>query len=435
MVAIKSVLPSSPAAGVILPGDELISLNAHPIRDVLDYGFYSTDPSLCVTLRRGDAELEVQIEKGEYDELGLIFDSFLMDRHKSCRNKCIFCFIDQNPPGMRESIYFKDDDERLSFLHGNYITLTNLDDADVRRIIDMHISPVNVSVHTTDPALRCRMLSNRFAGDALRYLRELCDGGIAINAQIVLCRGINDGEALERTLGDLEALYPALRSVSVVPAGLTSHRDGLYPLEPFTPEQCRDIVKSIERRGDACKARFGSRLFYASDEFYLAANSEKLPPYKFYEDFPQLENGVGMIALFERDMRAELRNITKKASHNRCHPTLIVTGAAAYATISRAVYTIRDVCYNYCDIEVRAVRNDFYGPSVTVAGLICGRDIAAQLGSDAAGRRVLIPSNMLRSEGDLFLDGMSVDELAQQLGTNVVTVKPDGRSFVRAILS
>ncbi|MBP5269526.1 MAG: DUF512 domain-containing protein, partial [Clostridia bacterium] len=401
----------------IRSGDCLESINGREINDVLDYRFRLAAPRVEIVTCRGAMRRSSVIRKPEDDiEIGLEFETPLMDGKHSCRNKCIFCFIDQNPPGMRQSCYFKDDDSRLSFLHGNYITMTNLSQREVERIIEMHISPVNVSVHTTNPELRCMMMNNRFAGESLRYLRMFADAGIRICAQVVLCRGINDGAELERTMRDLESYLPALDSVSVVPAGLTKHRDGLYPLSPYTPAECSDIIDAIDAEGDRCEEKYGRRIFYPADEFFVKAGRE-LPGEDYYGDFSQLEDGVGMLTSFEADALREI------GYHKDEPPALppagrsisAVTGYASYEMISR-------VCRAVCDafpglsVNVIRIRNDFFGESVTVSGLLTGRDILNQAKGLDLGETLLFPSNALRAEKDLFLDGMTPGELSEGLG-------------------
>ena len=311
MVTITDVLPKSRAAKAgIQAGDILLSINGHEIRDVLDYRFYLTERDVTLSIHRGPELIEARIHKQEYDDIGLDFETPLMDKKHSCENKCVFCFIDQLPKGMRKTLYFKDDDSRLSFLHGHYITLTNLQARDIQRIIDMHISPVNVSVHTTNPELRVKMMKNKRSGEVLSYLKMLADAGITLCCQIVLCKGLNDGEELKRTMRDLAALAPAMESTSVVPAGLTKFRDGLYPLEPFTREECREVIETITAFGDECKEALGSRLFFPSDEFYLTAELP-LPEDDFYEGYMQIENGVGMLT----DMR-DRKSTRLNSSHD-----------------------------------------------------------------------------------------------------------------------
>ena len=433
MVEIKSVVPHSPAhKAELAAGDKLISVNGHAIRDVLDYRFYICDKTLDIAVKRGDGEVCVKIKKPEYDDIGLEFETYLMDKQESCRNKCIFCFIDQNPHGMREGVYFKDDDTRLSFLFGNYVTLTNVEDSELDRLISMHISPVNVSVQTTNPELRQRMLHNRFAGRIMEQMKHLADGGVELNAQIVLCRGINDGAELERTLRDLETLLPHLRSVSVVPVGLTKHRRGLYPLQPYDKASAGEVVDMVESLGGEFLAKHGTRLVFPSDEFYLKAE-RPLPDVDFYEGFPQLENGVGMLTSLVDDVDAELEwGELDTTGKDKCRHISIVTGMASFDTISRQVEKIKKIWYNI-DCRVYAVRNDFYGEEVTVSGLLTGGDIISQLKGKPLGDTLIIPRCALRHEGDVFLDDVSVDTLEKELSVTVVT-SGDGVDLVHKII-
>ncbi|MBQ9544269.1 MAG: DUF512 domain-containing protein [Clostridia bacterium] len=416
MVRICQVEDGSPAdkAG-IREGDLLAAINGHPIRDVLDYRFFITEKKVVLTLCRGGGLFEAAIKKNEYDDVGLGFETFLMDSKQTCRNKCIFCFIDQNPKGMRESIYFKDDDTRLSFLMGNYVTLTNVGFDELDRIKKMHISPVNVSVHTTDPDLRIKMLGNRFAGDIMEKLRYLADGGIGLNCQLVLCRGINDGAALEKTLDDLFGLYPAVESVAAVPAGLTAHREGLYPLLPYDRESASEVLDLAERFQKMALEKAGTRFVFCSDEFYITA-CRPIPDEEFYEGYPQLDNGVGTVALMESEIKDELEEdlapVTVSAT--------VFCGVAAKDYVADWVERIRKKAGGSAKIDVVPVTNRFFGSSVTVSGLLTGSDIVAAAKDIKLNDRVLLPSKMLRSEGDLFLDGMSRYELEEKLNRPLI---------------
>lgn len=429
MVEIKSVVPGSYADKKgIRAGEKLISVNSHPIRDILDYRFYVCEKTVTLTL---DTR-EITIKKDEYDDIGLEFETFLMDKQESCRNKCIFCFIDQNPHGMRESIYFKDDDTRLAFLFGNYVTLTNVPDSELERLVKMHISPVNVSVQATNPELRKMMLNNRFAGRVLEQMRILADGGIDLNAQIVLCKGVNDGSELERSLYDLEGLVPALKSVSVVPVGLTKYRKGLYPLEPFSEEECRQVVETVERIGAEFLEKHGTRLVFASDEFYIRAGLP-IPSADFYEGYPQLENGVGMIASLCEDIDDEIDfTLGEEPDTHTSRRVSVVTGKASYKTIVEQVEKICKIWYNI-DCRVYEIRNDFYGENVTVSGLLTGQDIIAQLKGKELGDLLIIPRNALRHEGDCFLDGVTVEEMERALGVSVLP-SADGSELLHGII-
>ena len=356
-----------------------------------------------------------------------------MDKKHHCENKCIFCFIDQLPRGLRKTLYFKDDDSRLSFLHGNYVTLTNIDEAEIDRIISMHITPINVSVHTTNPDLRIRMMKNPHADKIMDYLARFKAGGTHIRAQIVLCRGINDGDELLRTMRDLETFYPALDSVSIVPAGLTKFRDGLFPLEPFTKEECRAVIDMVTAFGDGCKARHGTRLFFVGDEMYIKGGV-KLPDADFYEDFTQLENGVGMIASMEREFGTELDFIADytDALGDRPRRVTVATGVAAYDFIKSLADRLMAVC-PALEIETVKIINHFFGEQITVAGLLTGHDLYEQLKDRDLGDELILPACTLRSEGDLFLCGMSRDELAEKLGVPIAFAEGEGADFVAKV--
>ncbi len=429
MVFVSGTVPSSPAQKCgIRAGDSLISVNGHEINDVLDYRFYTTEKKLRVVFLRDGKKRSAVIRKEEYADAGMEFCTYLMDEKKRCRNGCVFCFIDQNPPGMRESIYFKDDDERLSFLQGNYITLTNLRPEDVDRIIKMHISPVNVSVHTTEPELRVKMMRNRFAGECLKYLPELAKAGISINAQLVLVRGMNDGEHLRRSLTDLLAL-DTLESCACVPCGLTDHRDGLEKLEPYDAESAAEVIDLIDSFGDASLRSTGSRKAFASDEFYLLAGRD-IPDERFYEGYPQLDNGVGMLRCHREEYLAEL----DCSEFCRGGRTAIVTGKAAEAHIRELIAeTARR--FPGLDCEVFAIENRFYGKNITVSGLLTGRDVIEQLRGKAEGRYLLLPCNMLRYERDMFLDGLTPADLERELGVKTVIIERDGKDLCQKVLS
>lgn len=415
-------------------GDELVSINGHEIEDVLDYRFRMTESKVRITVLREGKKRVFRLRKDEDDiETGLCFETPLMDDKHTCRNKCIFCFIDQNPAGMRESCYFKDDDSRLSFLHGNYITMTNLSDHEISRIIEMHISPINVSVHTTNPELRCRMMNNRFAGQTLSYLRRFADAGIKICAQIVLCRGINDGAELDRTMRDLVEYLPALDSVSIVPAGLTKHRDGLYPLSPYTAEECREVIRQVGDFGEECVRKYGTRLFWCSDEFYVRGGVP-LPDEDFYGDFSQLEDGVGMLTLLEAEAKRELEYIPAAGTGTPLRVVSVATGYAAYDEICRIARMIEEKRgKEFLRVNVFKIRNDFFGESVTVSGLLTGGDIAAQVTGQELGEALFFPRNALRAAGDVFLDDMTPEKLSQRIGVPAVTTPCDGGELVRVL--
>ena len=432
MVKITLVAAGSHAfrAG-IRENDYLISVNSHEIHDVLDYRFYLAEKTVDIQLKRDSELYSVKINKGEYDDIGLEFDKPLMDNKHRCENKCIFCFIDQNPKGMRESIYFKDDDSRLSFLHGNYITLTNLKDADIDRIIEMHISPVNISVHTTNPELRVHMMKNKHSGDVLRYIKRLADAGIKLRGQIVLCKGINDGAELDRSMNDLYKYYPQLDSVSIVPAGLTRFRDGLYHLEPFTPEECSQVIKQVREFGDMCMVHCGERVFYCSDEFYLKSG-EPIPDYDYWGEFSQIENGVGMIASFEHEFELALQTLSDEEKETR-KSVSVATGEAAFELMKRIELKLKAECPNV-KLNVYCVKNQFFGGEVTVTGLLTGEDISKQLVGCDLGEELHLSCNVLRNEGDLFLCGMTPDELSSTLNVPLVFDKNDGGDFLYSLL-
>ncbi len=428
MVEITGVLPHSRAARAgIRAGDILLEINSHAINDVLDYRFRLAEDVVVLKLHRGPELLDVKIKKDTYDDIGLEFGTPLMDKKHRCENGCIFCFIDQNPKGMRETIYFKDDDCRLSFLHGNYITLTNLHDEDIDRIIEMHISPVNVSVHATNPELRVKMMKNKRAGDVLRYLRRLADAGIRLRGQIVLCRGINDGDELTRSMTDLSEYYPALDSVSVVPAGLTAHREGLYHLEPFTPDECAAVIEQIE----AFNATLEERLFFASDEFYIKCG-RPLPEEEYYGDYLQIENGVGMLTSFGTEFDSIMKTLDDDEKLSK-REISVATGEAAYDFMTKLVEKLTAECPNLT-CHVYPVKNNFFGGEVTVTGLLTGTDLAEQLTGKNLGETLYLSRTTLRAEGDLFLCGMSPEELSEKLGVNIEFIENDGSEFCLKLL-
>ena len=434
MVTVTEVAPHSRAhrAG-IRAGDVLTHINGHEIRDVLDYRFYLAEREVTLSVVRDGESRSFSIKKGEYDDVGLEFATPLMDEKQRCKNACVFCFIDQLPKGMRESLYFKDDDSRLSFLHGNYITLTNLTDRDIDRILLMRFSPINVSVHTTNPLLRVQMMKNKRAGEVLSYLDRLAKGGITLRGQIVLCKGLNDGVELDRSMRDLAAYYPALDSVSVVPAGLTDHRDGLYPLSPFSSEEARAVVEQVEAFARAHKEKTGSRLFFAADEFYLKAGLP-LPCEEEYEGYPQIENGVGMITSLETEVLDEL---SYRKEEGLTHPTertvSVATGYAALGMMKRIAGWAEEA-YPGLRVLVYPIENRFFGKEITVSGLLTGRDMAEQLKGKELGAELLFPPNTLRAEGDLFLCGMTPEELSEKIGAPVRKGGEDGATLLDTLL-
>ena len=434
MVTIVSVAANSRAekAG-IMAGDKLHTINFREIRDVLDYRFYLAERTVRLCFFRGEERHEVVIQKQEYDDIGLEFETPLMDEKHSCENRCIFCFIDQLPKGLRQTLYFKDDDSRLSFLHGNYVTLTNLSRRDIERIIEMHISPINVSVHTTDPELRVKMMRNKHAGEVLSYLTLLAEAGIRICAQIVLCRGINDGEALDRTMRDLLSYMPALDSVSIVPAGLTRYRQKLYPLEPYTPEQCRAIIAQVGAFGDQCLQKYGRRVFFCADEMYIKGGLP-LPEDAYYEEYSQLEDGIGMMTSQAFEFAAEMRFLEDDLADYTAPRTItVVTGVSAEAGIRRLCGQL-EAAVDGLTIHVVPVVNHFFGETITVAGLLTGKDMAEQLAGRELGDEVLVPENTLRADGDLFLCGMTPNELSARLGVKIRISPNDGGALLTALL-
>lgn len=432
-VRITSVEPGSPARRArIHKGDTLISINGNAITDVLDYRFYMTDEHLEILLCDQEKKLRtVVVEKDEYDDLGLEFETYLMDRQMGCKNACIFCFVDQTPPGMRKSLYFKDDDTRMSFLFGNYTTLTNLKEGDIQRIIKMHISPINISIQTMNPALRVQMMKNPFAGESLKFVRMLTEGGIKINTQIVLCPGYNDGERLEYSLSELAKLGPNVQSIAVVPVGLTRYREKLTPLRGFFPQEAVEVVKTMERWGEYFCKEYGTRTAYASDEFYILAGKD-FPPYEFYEDFAQLENGVGMMTLMQHDFTQALKEAQLEQSP-AAHRCTIATGQLAYPMMQNFAERVQQA-FPQVQVQVKKIRNDFWGPTITVAGLITGQDLLAQLEGLDLGSELLIPANMLRHEQDRFLDDLTLEQVQETLGVPVLPVENDAFELLARML-
>ena len=409
-------------------GDELVAINGKHVHDVLDYKFYGYDPELNVTLRTPEGvEHTVHVEKAEGQDLGLDFETYLMDNPRSCANNCVFCFIDQLPKGMRPTMYFKDDDARLSFLLGNYITMTNLSDREIQRIIDLHISPINVSVHATDPELRVKLLRNKNAGKCLDIMRRFAEGGLRMNCQIVCCPGLNDGDALQQTMEDLASLFPAVHSVSIVPVGLTKFRDGLYPLTSFTPEHSAETIDQVNRFGDECLEKFGTRIFFCSDEMYICAGRE-LPDDEFYEEHTQLENGVGMIRLLE----AEFKSALMLSDTPDGVPFTIACGVSVAPYFEKLICMAKEK-YDNINGRVYAVENDFFGHSINVTGLITGQDLINQLKGRELGERLFISQNMLRREELDFLDDVTLEEAAAALGVAIYPIESDGFALWDAI--
>ncbi len=432
LTVIRSVDPRSPARRAGLrPGERLLEVNGHPVADVLDYKFYTYDSSLVLLLQEpGGTRRTARVRKGEGEDLGLEFETYLMDKARSCANNCIFCFVDQMPPGMRKSLYFKDDDARLSFLMGNYLTLTNLSKREVERIIALRISPINVSVHTTDPELREQMLKNRRAGEGIAIMGRFAQAGITMNCQIVSCPGINDGPALDKTLEDLAAMFPAVHSVSVVPVGVTKYREGLYPLRPYTREEAAALVDQVEDFAAGHRARHGTSLVWCSDEFYLLAG-RKLPEEDFYEEFTQLDNGVGMLRLLRQEFCRGL-DLMERSEMEETTPFSIATGVSAAPFLTELIDLAGEKCDKIKGV-VYPIRNEFFGESITVAGLVTGGDLIAQLKGKPLGQRLLIPQNMLRHGERVFLDDVSLDDVERALGVPVTPVAQDGYELLDAM--
>ncbi len=415
----------------IKPGDVLVSVNSHEINDVLDYRFYIKEEKLILALVSNGKAKKVHLRKDEDDDLGLEFDSYLMDRQHRCTNRCIFCFVDQMPPGMRETLYFKDDDSRMSFLFGSYVTLTNLTEHDVSRLIEMHISPVNVSVHTMNPELRVKMMKNKHAGECLSILKRLADAGIKLNTQLVLCPGINDGKELEYSLSELEKLLPSIQSIAAVPVGLTKFRENLPALRTYTPQEARETIEIVDSFGERCLEKYGVRLAFCADEFYLIAGMP-IPDEEYYEDYPQLENGVGLWRnLLEEFSFALAQSSFEKDTERRVS---LVTGTAAFPLLERLCRLVSEK-YPLVKADVFEIKNDFFGHSVTVAGLVTGKDLISQLKAKPHAETLIIPSVMLRSEGDVFLDDVSLEDVEKALSVSVrVTDANSGLELLENIL-
>ena len=414
----------------IRPGDMLCEINGNAVNDVLDYRFYLTEKKLKAVFEKQDGRRKAfTIRKDETDDIGLEFETYLMDKHHSCKNKCIFCFVDQLPDGMRDSLYFKDDDDRLSFLFGNYVTLTNLDDEEVARLIKMRISPINVSVHTMNPELRVKMMANPESGKSLRYLKDFADAGLTINAQLVLCPGINDGDELVYSLEKLFEYYPAVGSIACVPVGLTKHRDGLCPLKPYDTVTAGEVIDIIDRENEKLKEKCGVKIAYASDEFYITAG-RSIPPAEYYDDFPQLDNGVGMWALLKSEFEDALADCTVSSAKRKI---TVATGTAAYPLIDE-LCSLAQRRIPGLEINVIPVVNNLFGESVTVSGLLSGGDIYEAVKDTDIGDELIIPPNCLRNEGDMFIDSMTVEQLSDKLGARIRQNKNGGAQLLAALL-
>lgn len=448
---IKAVVPGSIADELELQaGDRLLSVNGNQLEDIFDYQYLVEDEYLELVVEKADGEeWELEIEKDEDEDLGLTFENGLMDEYRSCTNSCVFCFIDQMPPGMRETLYFKDDDSRLSFLQGNYITLTNMKQKDIDRIIRFHLSPINVSIHTTNPKLRCEMLKNRFAGKVLSYVDQLYEAGITMNGQIVLCPGLNDGDELDRTIGDLARYLPCMQSLSVVPVGLTRYRQGLYPLKPFDKEAAKSALAIIRRWQEKLFAEYGTHFVHASDEIYLMAG-EELPPDEEYDGYPQLENGVGMLRLLMEETDEAIKGIqagesckTSAVSHiDRADagktdmPERRIAVATGYLAAPALTALLENISAAFPRVTgtVYPIENRFFGEMITVSGLLTGQDLVAQLKGKDLGDTLLLPENMLRSGERVFLDDMTVEELQEALQVPIEMVNNSGQALVNAVL-
>ncbi len=410
-------------------GDILLTIDGEEIEDIFDYDYMTDSDSFVMEVKKANGETwELEIESGGED-LGLTFENGLMSDYRSCRNKCIFCFIDQMPPGMRDTLYFKDDDSRLSFLQGNYITLTNMSDRDIERIIKFHLSPINISVQTMNPELRCKMLTNRFAGDALKKMDRLYEAGTEMNGQIVLCKGVNDGRELEYSIEKLVEYAPHMQSVSVVPVGLSKFRDGLYPLEPFTKEDACEVIDLIERWQKVVYEKHGIHFIHASDEWYILAERE-LPEESRYDGYIQLENGVGMIRLLYEEVMDALDG---REDDGACETLSIATGRLAYPYLERLIGELQKVCPGR-RVNIYPIRNDFFGESITVAGLITGQDLIAQLKGQDLGERLLLPACMFKSGEEVFLDDVTRAEAEEALQIPIHIVKSGGYDLVEAVL-
>ena len=433
---IKKVLPGSIAEEMgIEPGDKLLQISDTDIEDIFDYQFLVQDDYIEVLIEKPDGEQWLlEVDKDFDEDLGIEFENGLMDNYRSCHNRCIFCFIDQMPKGMRETLYFKDDDSRLSFLQGNYVTLTNMSDHDIDRIIRYNLSPINISFQTTNPELRCKMLRNRFAGEALKKVDKLYDAEILMNGQIVLCKGVNDGAELERSISDLAKYLPYLESVSVVPVGLSKYREGLYPLEPFTKEDAKEVLKIIHKWQDELYPKYGLHFIHASDEWYILAG-EELPEADNYDGYIQYENGVGMLRMLMDEVEDAIA-LAKEKGVLPCAKKRVIsmaTGKLAYPYIKRFADRIMALCEGL-EVHVYAINNDFFGEMITVSGLITGQDIVKQLKDQPLGEVLYLPENILRSGEDVFLDDLTVGDVQNSLQVCLDIVKSNGYELVSCML-
>lgn len=428
---IKEVLDGSIAWELELePGDKVLAINDTEIKDIFDYQFLTEDEELVLLIEKSNGEQwELEIEKDMDEDLGIVFEDGLMDEYHSCHNKCIFCFIDQMPKGMRDTLYFKDDDSRLSFLQGNYITLTNMSDEDVDRIIRYRLAPINISVHTTNPELRCKMLTNRFAGTALEKIKTFYEAQIPMNAQIVLCKGINDGKELERTIEDLSQYLPYMQSLSVVPIGLTKFREGLYPMEAFQKKDAREVLDIIHKWQAKLEPVCGGHFVHASDEWFILAELP-FPDEEYYDGYEQLENGVGMMRLFISEFE---QSMAQRTGDGRKKKVTIATAKLAYETIC---YFADEIEKKYPNVAVQVVCiiNHFFGETITVTGLMTGGDIIEQVKELDLGDALILPENVLKADEPIFLDDISVHEMEERIGVPVVIAPSDGEGFIDTVL-
>lgn len=427
---IKKVDPDSIADQLeLVPGDAVISIDGKELEDIFDYEYYINNESILMVVRKENGEeWELEIEN-QYEDLGITFENGLMSEYRTCRNNCIFCFIDQMPPGMRETLYFKDDDSRLSFLQGNYVTLTNMSEKDINRIIEFKLAPINISVHTTNPELRCKMLHNRFAGEALSKIKQLYDAGIPMNGQIVLCKGVNDGEELERTIKDLSEYLPHMKSVSIVPVGVSKFRDGLYPLEPLNSDDASKVIDTVEKWQKKLFKAHGSHFIHVSDEFYILAG-RSMPEEERYDGYVQLENGVGMTRLLEEEVTEALNKLEQD---NMEEEVAIATGKLAAPYIEDHAKKIMEK-FPGRKVRVYTITNVFFGEQITVAGLITGQDLISQLKDKNLGSRLLLPECMFRSGEEVFLDDLTRTDVQKALQVQVDIVKSSGQDLVQAVL-
>lgn len=412
-------------------GDKIVSINGVGVLDVFDYRYLIEDEVLCIEIEKASGEIwEIEIEKDPYEDPGFIFETSLMDKPSVCKNKCIFCFMDQLPPGMRHTLHFKDDDYRLSFIEGNYVTLTNTGDEELERIIFYKLSPINISVHTTNPELRIKMLNNTKAGNILKQIKKIADNGITINCQIVLCKGINDRIELDRTIKDLADFYPMVKSISVVPVGLTKYRENCPRLEGFEKKSSIEVINQVKSYQEKFIKEYGSRIVYLADEFYLDADV-KIPAYSHYEDFPQIENGVGMVSLFKHEFNNYIKRLKYKLNKDR--KVSVVTGMAAKETLQTLTSKLISQNPNL-DAHIYGIHNNYFGPKITVAGLVTGEDIIEQLKGKILGEELLVPETMIKHDEDIFLDDISIHDVERELNIKVKKVANNGKDFINALL-